>query len=244
MPLTMRDDIVSQSLIVFKQASPKRSPQLGSLIASHSRISGRSLKADTVSPVEREEYLEIALRQSERLGKLVDELFELTKLDAREVEPCMERFRIAELVQDNVQRFQLEAGRKGVLLSADFDPDLPPVVADVGLMERALENLIENALRFTAEGGSVTVELRQAPGRLVVRVIDPGCGIPEEDLPQIFDRYYRSRFNAASSSGGAGLGLAITRRILELHDSEIEVERRPGEGTVFSFSLALAPPRA
>ncbi len=199
------------------------------------------LKGAAVTDAEREEYLQISLRQSQRLGRLVEELFELTKLEAKEVKPCLERFRIAELVQDNVQRFQLQAASKGVRLAADFDPGLPPVFADIGLMERALENLIENALRFTPEGGSVTVELREELHRLAVRVVDTGCGIPAEDLPHIFDRHYRSRFNNAASTTGAGLGLAITRQIAELHGSELEVESNVGAGTVFSFSLTVAP---
>ncbi|MEM7585474.1 MAG: HAMP domain-containing sensor histidine kinase, partial [Acidobacteriota bacterium] len=157
-----------------------------------------------LSQDQREEFLQIAVRQSERLGRLVDELFELTKLDAHEVEPKLERFRLAELVQDNVQRFQLRAAEQGVRLSAEFDPDLPPVRVDVGLMERALENLIDNALKFTDTGGSVTVELREEPNQLHVRVIDTGCGIAAEDLPHIFDRYYRSRSGKVSAQG-AGL---------------------------------------
>ncbi len=197
-----------------------------------------ALKNGALSKPERDEYLQIALRQSERLGRLVQELFELTKLDAHEVEPTMERFRLAELVQDNVQRFQLRALEKGVQLKADFDPDLPPVRADVGLMERALENLIDNALRFTPSGGSVTLELREEPNRLWVRVIDTGCGISAEDLPHIFDRYYRARSGAATNSEGAGLGLAITQRILELHDTSLDISSTPGVGTTASFVLA------
>ena len=189
-----------------------------------------ALKRETLSGEEREEYLQIALRQSERLGELVDELFELTKLDAREIEPRPETLQFAELVQDNVQRFQLRA---------DFDPHLPAVLVDVALMERALENLIENAIRFTPSGGTVTVELEELADRLRVRVVDTGSGIDEEDLPRILDRSYRSR--SVASSKGAGLGLAITRRILELHGSELEIRSAPGRGTTVSFLLETVP---
>ncbi len=195
-----------------------------------------ALKDSVLSKSERDEYLQIAVRQSERLGTLVDELFQLTKLDAHEVEPRFERFRLAELVQDNVQRFQLKATEQGVDLIAEFDPDLPPVRADIGLMERALENLIGNALKFTPRGGSVTIELREDPNRLRVRVVDTGCGIAAEDLPHIFDRYYRSRSGNAVAQG-AGLGLAITRRILELHHSQLEIQSTVDVGTTVAFSL-------
>lgn len=198
-----------------------------------------ALKRQTLSGEEREEYLQIALRQSERLGELVNELFELTKLDAREIEPRPETLQFAELVQDNVQRFQLRAEEQGVRLRADFDPDLSPVLVDVALMERALENLIENAIRFTPSGGTVTVELEELASRLRVRVVDTGSGIAEEDLPRILDRSYRSR--AAASTKGAGLGLAITRRILELHGSELEIRSAPGRGTTVSFLLETVP---
>ena len=202
-----------------------------------------NLKEGALSREERAEYLKIAHRQSERLGTLVNELFELTKLESYDFEPRLERFKLAELVQDNVQRFQLQAKEKGVVLEAEFDPDVPPVFVDVGLMERALENLIENALRFTPPGGAVRVALREDGNRLSIAVIDTGCGIPEDDLKKIFDRFYRSQQEGVerSRTGGSGLGLAITRRIAEVHGSDLEVESRPGHGSTFTFSLQAAP---
>lgn len=200
-----------------------------------------TLKEDVLSAAEREEYLQIAQRQSARLGKLVKELFELTRLERQEIEPQLERFRIGELVQDNVHRFKLQAQQKGIDLRAVFDPDLPPVYADVGLMERALENLIENALRFTPPGGTISVELREVEQRLELAVVDNGPGIREEDLPRIFDRTYRSRLQGDPSHQGAGLGLAITRHIAELHAADLSVESKPGRGARFSLSLLIAP---
>lgn len=200
------------------------------------------LKEDVLSQEERDEYLQIALNQSVRLGKLVDELFEITRLENYAIQPQMERFRLAELVQDIVQGFQLKAEQKGVKVEADYDPDLPPVYVDVRLMERALENLIGNALRFTPPGGSVRVALEEGPNQFSVRVIDSGCGIAADDLPHIFDRFYQARFHGGKTSReGAGLGLAITRRIVELHQSTLEVTSRIGEGSTFSFSLPVAP---
>lgn len=201
-----------------------------------------TLKEDVLSKQERDEYLQIALNQAERLGKLVDELFEITKLENFAIEPQMERFRLAELVQDVVQGFQLRARRKGVAVEADLNPDLPPVYVDVRLMERALENLIDNALRFTPQGETVKVVLQETPFHFSVRVQDSGSGIAPEDLPHIFDRYYQARFHSGKTTRtGAGLGLAITRRIVELHQSQLEVESVLGEGSTFSFSLPIAP---
>ena len=204
------------------------------------------LKEGALTPEQRDEYLTIAVRQSERLGSLGTELFELTKLDRHEVEPSLERFRVAELVQDNVQRFRLRAEAGGIDLHSRFDRDLPPVYADISLMERALENLIENALRHTDTGGTVTVGLRELEERLEVTVADTGHGISEEDLPHIFDRYYRSSRSpephlTGSRHTGAGLGLAITRRIVELHGGELTVASQLGKGTTFAFTLPVAP---
>lgn len=200
------------------------------------------LKEDVLSQDERDEYLQIALNQSERLGKLVDELFEITKLENFAIEPQMERFHLAELAQDVVQGFQLRAEQQRVVVEAELNPDLSPVYVDVRLMERALENLIGNALRFTPPGGSVRVVFEETPFQIKVRVIDTGRGISADDLPHIFDRFYQARFHGGKTSReGAGLGLAITRRIVELHQSTLEVQSTVGVGSTFSFSLPVAP---
>jgi signal transduction histidine kinase len=199
-----------------------------------------SLKSDRLGEEERLGYLRIALRQGERLSRLVDELFELTRLETGDMKIQEEPFSVAELVQDNVQKLRLSAEEQGVSLDARIDPDLPLVKADIALIERVLENLLENALKFTPTGGSVRVELVEAPSEVFVRVADTGVGIPKEEIPQVFDRAYRGQMDAAEKPSGAGLGLAIVRRILDLHGRELDVESKPGRGSVFSFSLALS----
>ena len=194
------------------------------------------LKEGQLTADEQRRFIEIASKHSERLGKLVDELFELAKLDSQVTPIKVEPFSIAELVQDVVQKFQLRAQQSGVALEAGVRPDLPLVRGDIALMERVLENLIENAIRHTPAGGSVNVSLAPEHDRFAVRVIDTGRGISEEHLPHIFDRFYR----ASDTKGGAGLGLAIARRILELHGTTLSAESEVGSGTTFSFALALA----
>jgi signal transduction histidine kinase len=197
------------------------------------------LKEGQLSPEEQRNYLEVAAKHSERLGILVAELFELAKLDSREVQIHVEPFSLGELVQDVIQKFRLTAEKKGVKLHADFIRDLPFVIADIGLIERVLENLIENALRYTPEHGTVTVALAPSEEKITVRVTDTGGGIAPEDLPYIFDRFYRGAKNEKGSSGSAGLGLAITKRILELHGSSIQAESKVGAGTTFTFDLPI-----
>jgi len=111
--------------------------------------------------------------------------------------------------------------------------------ADIGLVERALSNLIDNAIHYTPEGGAVQVRLRNGDGDVRVEVEDTGPGIPEQALPHIFERFYRVDKSRDRDKGGAGLGLAIAKTILELHDRTLEVESTVGKGTTFRFRLPV-----
>ncbi len=193
------------------------------------------LKEGQLTPDEQRRFLEIASKHSERLGKLVDELFELAKLDSKMTPLQIEPFSMAELVQDVVQKFQLRAEQARVSVTAQLEPALPLVKGDIALMERVLENLIENAIRYTPEGGSVTVSLMPQQEKLSVRVTDTGCGISEESLPYIFDRFWQGE--ESTPRGGAGLGLAIAKRILELHGASLVAQSRKNAGTTFSFAV-------
>lgn len=196
------------------------------------------LKEGVLPLSEQRRYLEIAAAQSERLGRRIAELFELAKLDSSETRPHLERFSLAELTQDVVQKFRLSAEKKGIRLLTDFPEDLPFISADIGLIERVFENLIENGLRHTPEGGTIQVVLRLEGDRIGVRVADTGSGIPPDEIPHIFQRFYRARNTGGTH--GAGLGLAIAKRILDLHESSIRVESDPDRGAVFSFELPVA----
>jgi len=192
------------------------------------------LKEGTLSPEEQRRFLEIASKHSERIGLLVEELFELAKLDAQVAPIHVEPFSMAELAQDVVMQFQLRAEQAGVTLTAGIRPDLPLVSGDIALIERVLVNLIDNAIRHTPSGGSVVVSLVSDHGKLTVFVTDTGTGIAKEALPHIFERFYKAGA-PASRSTGAGLGLAIAKRILELHGTVLHAESRVNAGTTFSF---------
>jgi signal transduction histidine kinase len=175
-----------------------------------------------------------------RLSELVEELFELSKLDALQAQPQIEPFLLSELVHDVAQKYQLRAEQKGIKLQAQVGRDVPFVCADIGMIERVLENLIENALRHTPGGGSIILALRAVEkGQAVrVQVVDTGTGIAPSDLPHIFDRFYRAKKpENRDEKSGAGLGLSIATRILELHGSELAVQSTPGKGATFSFDL-------
>jgi len=194
------------------------------------------MKDATLNTEERRQYLTTIFNSTERLSKLVQELFELSKLEANQSQPHMEPFSMPELVNDLTSKFVPQAAKEGVLISAEIPRTLALVNGDIGMIERALQNLIENALRHTPRGGRVKVVLGQHNARVQVQVIDTGIGIPEKDLPYIFDRFYQARSREKSSSG-AGLGLAITKKILEAHGEDITVESRVDVGTRFMFEL-------
>lgn len=198
------------------------------------------LKGESLEPDKRHAYLEIAARQSEHLGTLITELFELAKLDFKGYQINPEPVNLGELAQDLLQKFELAAENKGLTLQGDIDPEIGVVRADIGLIARALENLLENALKHTSAGGTVRLTVAPHDGKVILRLSDSGSGIPEQALPHIFERFYRVDAARTIDAGGAGLGLAIVKRILDLHHSEISVESELAGGTTFSFALPLA----
>jgi len=194
------------------------------------------LKHAELSIDEQQQYLQTALSHSQRLGSMVEELFELARLDSCESVVYSEPFSMCELVQDVTQKFQLRAREKSVQLNVSLDPEAPLVHGDIAMMQRVLENLLENGLRHTPTGGSIDIGVDVDSGSVVVRVTDTGCGIPAEDVPRIFERFYQQDKNR-SAGDNAGLGLAIVKRILELHDSVINVSSELERGTTFSFRI-------
>ena len=198
------------------------------------------LKNRELSSEEQKQYLETALSHSQHLGKLVEQLFELARLDSCESVVYAEPFSMGELVQDVTQSFMLKAQKKSIQIEASLNPDAPLIYGDIAMMQRVLENLLENGLRHTPDGGKISISVEVDSGNVVVRVADTGCGIPAEDVPRIFERFYQQDMNRTGSSN-AGLGLAIVKRILELHGSVINVRSEIDHGTTFSFYLDAKP---
>jgi len=198
------------------------------------------LKNGELSPQEQKQYLETALSYSQHLGKLVDQLFELARLDSCESVVYSEPFSMGELVQDVSQSFMLQAQKKSIHLAVSLSPDAPLIYGDIAMMQRVLENLLENGLRHTPDGGKICISVEVDSANLVVRVADTGCGILAEDVPRIFERFYQQDINRTGNNN-AGLGLAIVKRILELHGSAIKVRSVINHGTTFSFHLAAKP---
>src|SRR5262249_6350062 len=162
--------------------------------------------------------------------------------NGHETELHAEALALAELVQDVVQKFQLMAHHKQQRLQAQLADDLPFVWADIGLIERVLDNLLQNALQYTAPGGTITVALALQGPSIAVQVTDTGYGVPPEELPYIVERFHRAAQGHQDTAGGVGLGLAIAKRILELHGSTIAVDSTVHGGTTFTFPLPIAHP--
>ena len=184
------------------------------LAALHGYLETLQLKADRLSPADRQLYLDAALRHSRRLGRLVGDLFELAKLDAHAIQPRRECFPAAELVQDIAQKYQLPARERQIRFVVRWPAVTLFVEADIGLLERVLDNLILNALYHTPPEGIVALELRAANQTATFAVADTGLGIAPEDFPHIFDRFYRGSSKAGDDGNHLGLGLAIAKRIV------------------------------
>ncbi len=160
-------------------------------------------------------------------------------LDSGNATPVFEKFSLTELVHDVVQEFSLQADEAQVSLQIDPPDEAVSAYADISLIQRVLENLVGNALKYTPKGGKVSISVWPSSAAVGVSVADTGAGISEKALPHIFDRYYRENRETDEGNGSMGLGLAIAKKILELHGSEIRVTSEEQHGTRFDFDLPL-----
>jgi signal transduction histidine kinase len=189
-------------------------------------------------------YLRQSQSEVERMSLLINDLFELAQLDAGYKNLEFEWIALSDLISDTLESFAARAKSQGVSLSGAIGPDIDPIWAAPNKLSRILDNLVGNALRYTPEGGSIRIEAILQDNLVKVTVIDTGYGIDENDLPRIFDRFYRgekSRTRSGEKGGGVGLGLAIVKGLVEAHDGEIRVESQPSTGTKFCFSLPRQP---
>ncbi len=174
------------------------------------------------------------------LSRLVDELQELSLAEAGELKLVYQTEDIARLIRQAAALWQPQVTTKGISLSIDLPDDLPPVSVDWQRISQVLHNLLENAVSHTSRGGAITLAAATQGNYVQVRVSDTGEGIPAEDLPFIFERFYRVDRSRARATGGSGLGLTIARRLVEAHGGKITVESQLGKGSTFSFTIPIA----
>jgi signal transduction histidine kinase len=182
-------------------------------------------------------YLHSIQRETRSLSRLIDDLFQVAKMDAGGVELDYTEFSLPDLLCDALDSFSAVASKKEVELSSQVAPEAEMVFMDPARMGRVMNNLIANALRHTPQGGRVCVTARREPDRLLIEVSDTGEGISPDDMPHVFERFYRGEKSRSRTTGGAGLGLAIVLGIVEAHGGTITIESETGNGTIFRLQF-------
>lgn len=184
------------------------------------------------------DFLRRAEGEADRLVQLVEELLELSRIEAGVVPLAREPVEIDAVLKEAVNRLMPQAIRRQVALTLDTKDDLPAVIGDATRLERVALNLIHNAIKFTPAGGSINVSANREDSSVIVRVRDTGLGIEPEELPRIFERFYKT--DRSRESVGTGLGLAVVKHTVEAHGGAVRVESVPRQGATFSFTLPIA----
>ncbi len=182
-------------------------------------------------------YLKTAQREVKSLSVLIDDLFKVAQLDAGGISLNLSSNSLSDLISDTLESFSQVAEKKGITLTGQVDGGIDPVYMDAQQIGRVLNNLVSNAIRYTPEGGQVKISARRIGNLTEVCIRDNGEGIPESDLPHIFESFYRGEKSRSRATGGAGLGLAIARGVVQAHGGEIRVESVVGEGAEFTFRI-------
>jgi len=189
------------------------------------------------------DFLKIIHADSKRLATLINDLLELSKIESEEpsleLSPCSIG-QVAERVAKNLDKL---AGDKSIEIVLNVPSGVPDALANEKAIGQALSNLVDNAVKYTEEGGTIAISVRVDAGLVRVDVTDTGIGIPEGDLPRIFERFYRVDKARSRELGGTGLGLSIVKHIAQAHGGEVHVESALGEGSTFSLTLPVAAPK-
>jgi signal transduction histidine kinase len=208
------------------------------LAVIHGYIETLMMKEEKLSPEQRQKYLQIILNSSDKLNQLVSDLFELSKLEAKQIQLKKESFMINELLADAAVSYNVLAEEKGISIHSHISKDIPMIQADISLMERVIQNLMNNAIHYTPQNGEISLQVKEENNQVAVKIENTGEGIAEKDIPHLFDRYYKVD-KEKSGIQGTGLGLAIVKKILDLHQIDIEVSSKQNETTSFSFAIPL-----
>ena len=207
-------------------------------------ISSIKLIAETLTdgalkdPGVNQDFLSRINTEADKLMNMTNELTELSMMENRETTLNKHTLKINSLVRQVVQRLQAQSDKKGLTLSVDIEPAAPDLVIDQYRIEQVLVNLVYNAIKFTDPGGVITISVKTRDNEIMVSVSDTGIGIPREELPRVFERFYK--VNKARDDEGVGLGLAISRHIITSHGGKIWAESEEGKGSTFFFTLSLS----
>jgi len=188
---------------------------------------------------EKQNYLRIIRQEAERMKHLVDDLFELAKMEEGRLTFNIEWMNLAEPVEAALAKVKPRIESKELVLVKEIQPALPYVLADGIRMEQIMINLLDNAIRYITSKGTISIRLYADPDYVIIVIADTGLGIPEEELPYIFERFYRVEKSRSRERGGTGLGLAIVKKMVEMQDGNIEVFSKIGEGTTFQLKFPI-----
>ncbi len=186
------------------------------------------------------EVFEILRKHSLRLNALLEDLLTLARLESRNDELELAPVQLDKFLRDIVNDWSGRAARKNLVLAVEIDATIPPLLADARRLEQVFNNLLENAAKYTEEGGRITVKAAQIEGQAEVRVEDTGIGIPPADLAHIFERFYRADKARTRSLGGTGLGLSIVKHLVQSHGGSVRAESTYGKGTAIIIRLPLS----
>ncbi len=193
-------------------------------------------------PKNRVDFLQSIQKQADGMTSLVEDLLDLTAIESGQREPNRQPAALSDIIDDVILSLRPLAGRRKVELTVSLPADLPPADVDRNQIRQVFANLIENAVKFNREGGRVAVELSVAGEWMQIRVSDTGIGIPSQDLPRVFERFYRVDKARSREMGGTGLGLSIVKHIVDAHGGAVSVESAQGKGTTFTVRLPLVLP--
>jgi two-component system phosphate regulon sensor histidine kinase PhoR len=235
----VRDDLAQlrRSEAVRKDFTANVSHELRTPLAAIKAFAETLREGAADDPARHGEFLQEIERNADRMARLVDDLLTLSTLDSGARPPATETVDLMRLAAEVTATLKPLAGRKELALRLEPFRDIPPVRGDRGQLKQVLTNLLDNAIKYTPEKGTVRLSAACSEGRVTVSVEDTGPGIPDESLPRIFERFYRVDKARSREMGGTGLGLAIVKHIVEAHGGGVAVESRPGTGSAFRFSL-------
>ncbi len=188
-------------------------------------------------------YLRTMHSGTRELNRLIDDLFELSRIDAGALSLVAAPTALGDLIGETLDRLGPRAAARGITLSGQADAGLPRVSLDARQISRVLVNLVDNALRHTPDGGSVTVSTTPCGHEVAITIADTGEGIAPDDLPHVFERFYRGEKSRSREHGGAGLGLAISKGIVEAHGGSISAANNAPHGACLTFTLPFVPTR-
>ncbi len=187
-------------------------------------------------------FLTIIQKNAERLANLISDLLTLSRVELKQQKFHLASYRVARLLADSVDSMIPMAAKKKIEIQLESPPQHWEVFCDAEAVHQILTNLLDNALKYTAEGGTIVVKAESSRKMVRVSVRDTGVGIPVEDLPRLFERFYRVDKARSRELGGTGLGLAIVKHLAKSQGGDVEVSSEPGVGSVFSFTLPVEDP--